>query len=78
MLRYGTVSRTSLSSSRKGETRRQSRLAGNRHNPKRAKMTGRFCTYGRVSSEQGSSQESTESDIFIVSIGGNQNSNWRF
>jgi hypothetical protein len=43
--------------------------------PKKVKLTGKFCKYGRVYSNPGIPTES--GSVFIVPIEGNQNNNWR-
>lgn len=44
--------------------------------PKKVKITGNFCKYGRVYSNPGTPVPSGSS-IMIIPIKGNQNNNWR-
>lgn len=45
--------------------------------PKMVRMTGKFCTYGRVRSNRGISECNKNDTMYIVPMERNQNNNWK-
>jgi len=60
-----------------GDIKRKIRVLRKTTQPKKVKLSGKFCKYGRIHSERDIASTLGEESTFIVPIGGNRNNNWR-